>query len=125
MEDKKHYRPYKCLACGNTFKYGQPIVTNNETGETHDRCPKCLSWNFVIRDLSIKEYPDGMLAVDYNSPSVGMTLYVAEDMREAKKVINRLKSLKWEVFMDVISDNPAEQIKKYLNGCDSPMGQFV
>ena len=102
---------YQCHTCKKEFDISK--TETNGYGQEYEVCPQCLSWNYYLTNLSIIKFDD-MYSVDYSSPSVGMTLFMSKNELEVRKVYNRLRNLKWEVFVELVSGDYPSEIRKYI-----------
>jgi len=116
----KHH--YECETCKHTFDTGKIIKRD---GSEYECCPLCESWNYNITNLYVREL-DGMHFVEYSSPSIGMTIFGSGDSTEVQRVINRMMSLRWDVFQSVIAaQNPDQEARLYLDNKPCLMNSFT
>ena len=122
MKMKKHR--YKCITCNHQFDAGILVqIGFMEHEEYNERCPSCESWNYCLTNLSMRKLANGVFAIDYSSPSLGMTLFCSPDEQQTRKAMNRLLSLKWDVFLRVLDDS-SQEISLYLSGESCLMNNY-
>jgi DNA-directed RNA polymerase subunit RPC12/RpoP len=104
---------YHCETCKHDFDTGKMITAD---GKQYERCPLCGSWNYGITNLSVVKLDNGLYTVDYDSPSIGITIFSSYDESEAIRVKNRLHNLKWDIFNKIIlSGKTSQQVRLYLD----------
>lgn len=115
---------YRCITCNHLFDTGILVQTGFMEHEEHsERCPNCESWNYCLTNLSMRKLGDDMFAIDYSSPSLGMTLFCSPDERQTRKAMNRLLCLKWNVFLRVLDDS-SKEVSLFLSGEPCLMNDF-
>ena len=113
---------YYCKTCHHYFFNGKMITDG--TGQKHERCPNCHSWNYILTNLSLVDEGDGVYRVEYTSPIESRTLFVSTDSKEARRVCNRMENLSWEVFQSVLAVSPIHESRLYLDNEPCLMNGF-
>ena len=65
--------------------------------------------------LFIRKYNGGIYAVEFVNKSIGMTVFVSKDKKEAEKELSRLKSLDKKQFIkeDIYNVEGNQKIRKF------------
>ena len=115
---------YYCVHCRHHFDRGK-IITGSD-GKEYERCPNCGSWNYGLTNLVLIKLDNGLYTVNYESPSLGMTLFSSYDESEIRRVKNRFWNLKWDIFREImLSGQIAEHVRMYLDNMPCLMNNYI
>lgn len=118
MATKRYY----CNSCKHEFDEGR-VPAGFNTASEYRCCPLCGSWHYGISGVKMRNYR-GTYTISYVSTTSKVTLYKTKSRVDAMRAFDKFKSLKWDVFKNVISNNPMEQAARYCAGGNSIMSDI-
>ena len=117
---EKHH--YQCKTCYHTFDIGKVRV--DDDGRECQRCLFCESWNYHLTNLSVTFVENSIYRVEYVSPTLGITLFSSKDSTEVYRVFYRMQNLKWDMFQNILAEEPDHETRLYLSDEPCMMNGF-